>query len=111
MIAVQAHRVFPIGHLAALVHAVSGGPSRCCTLPAAVAPRAQARVHVHGRVVPVIVLGIEGAGVSRGPGGELQAAIQLVYRNGAAGGQSTVGNHHVFWRVVDPLLLRQAGWR
>lgn len=66
---------------------------------------------MHGGVVSIVVLGIEGAGVSSGPGGEVQAAIQLVYRSGAAGGQSAVWNHHVFWRVVDPLLLWQTGWR
>lgn len=66
---------------------------------------------MHGGVVSIVVLGIEGAGVSSGPGGEVQAAIQLVYRSGAAGGQSAVWNHHIFWRVVDPLLLWQTGWR
>lgn len=75
------------------------------------AARAQARVHVHGSVVSIVVLGIDGAGVSSGPGGEVQAAIQLVYRSGAAGGQSAMWNHYVFWRIVDPLLLWQTRWR
>lgn len=65
---------------------------------------------MHGGVVPIIVLGIEGAGISSGPGGVVQAAVQLVYRSGAAGGQSAVRNHHVFWCVVDPLLLWHTGW-
>lgn len=65
---------------------------------------------MHGGVISVIVLGIEGAGVSSGPGGQLQAAVQLVYRSGTAGGQSAVLGNHVFWCVVDPLLFCHTGW-
>lgn len=75
------------------------------------AARAQAGVHVHRRVVSIIVLGVDGAGVSGGPGREVLATIQMVYRGGAAGRQGTVRNYHVLWCVVDPLLLRQTGWR
>lgn len=66
---------------------------------------------MHGGVVSIIVLRIERAGISSGPGGQFQAAIQLVDRSGAAGGQSAVWDHHVFWCVVDPLFLWQTGWR
>lgn len=111
-IAVKAPGVALIGHLAALVHAVPGGPSRCHAVPVAVAAGAQAGVHVHGRVVAVIVLGVDGAGVGVGPGGEVLAAVQLVDRGGAAGGQAAARDHHVLRRVVDPLLLGQTGgWR
>ena len=66
---------------------------------------------MHGGVVPIVVLGVDRAGVSSGPGGVVQAVIQLVNRSGAAGGQSAVWSHNIFRCVVDPLLLRQAGWR
>lgn len=66
---------------------------------------------MHGGEVSVVVLRIEGAGVSSGPRREFQAAIQLVDRSGAAGGQSAVWDHHIFRCVVDPLFLWQTGWR
>lgn len=109
-IAVKTPRLPLISHLTALVHAVPGGPSSCHTMPAAMAARAQAGVHVHRCVVSIIVLGVEGTGVSVGPGREVLATVQLVYRSGTAGCQSTVRNHHVLWCVVDPMLLRQTGW-
>lgn len=109
-IAVKAPRLTLISHLAALVHAVPGGPSSCHTLPATMAARAQAGVHVHGCVVSIIVLRVEGAGVSVGPGREVLATVQLVYRSGAAGRQGAVRDRHVLWCVVDPLLFRQTGW-
>lgn len=109
-IAVKAPRLPLSRHLAALVHAVPGGPSGCHPMPAAMAARAQARVHVHRCVVSIVVLGVKGAGVSVGPGREVLATIQLVYWSGAAGRQGTVRNHHVLRCVVDPLLLRRAGW-
>lgn len=66
---------------------------------------------MHGGVVAIVVLGVERAGVSGGPGREVLATVQLVYRGGAAGRQGSVRNYHVLWCVVDPLLLRQTGWR
>ena len=80
-------------------------------MPTAVAARAQARVHVHRGEVSIVVLGIDRAGISSVPGGVFQAVVQLVDGSGAAGGESAVRDHHVFWRVVYPLLLRQTGWR
>lgn len=65
---------------------------------------------MHRGVVSIIVLGVKRAGISSGPRGLIQAAIELVDWSGATGGQSAVWSHHVFWCVVDPVLLRQTRW-
>lgn len=75
MITVQASRVLLIGCLTTLIHAVPSGPPSCYTMPTAMAARAQARVHVHRGVVSIVVLGVERAGVSISPGGEVLATV------------------------------------
>lgn len=86
-----------------------GPPGRRRAVTAAVAARAQAGVHVHGGVVAVVVLGVDGAGVGVGPGGQVLAAVQLVDGGGAAGRQGAAGGRHALRRVVDPWLLGRTG--